>query len=52
METIYKEVDFFKYCEQCKYHDLDDSEDPCNECLTHPCMEHSRKPFNFKPEQE
>lgn len=48
METLYKEVDFKKYCELCIHKDVEDNEDPCDECLTYPCMEHSRKPLRFK----
>ena len=28
----YKEVYFDKYCKTCKYSDVDDVKDPCNEC--------------------
>ena len=33
MDEDYKEVDFEKYCKSCKYSDLDEWKDPCNECL-------------------
>ena len=30
---IFREVRFDKYCETCKYKDLDEVKDPCNNCL-------------------
>lgn len=30
---IFREVRFDKYCETCKYKDLDEVKDPCNDCL-------------------
>ena len=47
MEYPFKEVDFNKYCPKCKYEDLNDIEDPCNECLDYPANEHSDKPVNY-----
>lgn len=40
-------VDFNKYCKTCKYSDVDEWEDPCNECLHNPVKEDSRKPVNY-----
>lgn len=53
MSTInndYKEVRFDKYCEKCKYKDVDDtkSQEPCNECLDNPVNYCTEKPVNFK----
>lgn len=33
MDTEYMEVDFEKYCKTCKYSNINEWEDPCNECL-------------------
>ena len=33
MDTIYKEVDFKKYCPLCKFEKLEEWKDPCNECM-------------------
>lgn len=41
-------VDFEKYCALCKYKDIADSEEPCNECMTNCVKENSSKPVNFK----
>ena len=43
-----KEIDFFTYCKTCKYRDLKEIEDPCNECLDTPCNVESRKPLNWE----
>lgn len=42
------EVDFKKYCALCKYKDLKDYEDPCNECFDYPVNEGTRKPMCFE----
>lgn len=31
-----KEVYFDQYCKSCKYHGLEESKDPCNDCLAEP----------------
>ena len=52
MEYEYKEVYFNEYCETCEYADVDDVEDPCNECLSEPCNLHSHKPVNYKEKEK
>lgn len=42
-----KIVEFWEYCCQCKYSPLKQDQDPCNECLTNPVNEDSKKPVNF-----
>ena len=44
MERI---VDFEKYCKTCRYYETNETEDPCNECLTEPVREDSRKPAKY-----
>lgn len=48
MEYEYKEVYFHEYCKTCKYRDVPDVKDPCNECLDHPASLHSHKPVMWK----
>lgn len=48
MEYDYKEVYFHEYCEKCKYKDIDDVKDPCNECLGEGSNLHSHKPINYE----
>lgn len=48
MQTETKFVDFDKYCTLCKYSTTEETEDPCNECLTNPSNIDSHKPINFK----
>ena len=43
----YKEVYFNEYCDTCKYSDVDDVKDPCNECLGEPANLHSHKPVYY-----
>ena len=48
MEYDYKEVYFAQYCKTCKYKDVDDVKDPCNDCLSEPCNLHSHKPVKYE----
>ena len=48
MEDSYKEVYFDQYCNTCEYEKLEESEDPCNECLNEPVNVYSHKPVNWK----
>lgn len=51
-EIVTKIVDYAKYCPQCKHRYLDDTDDPCNECMAHPARtDGSRKPMNFEEEE-
>ena len=43
-----KEVYFSLYCHQCANKDVDETEDPCNDCLAHPFNQWSHKPVYFK----
>lgn len=52
MEYEYKEVYFDKYCKTCKYANVDDVKDPCNECLGEPANMHSHKPVNYKEDEK
>lgn len=46
-----KECYFGEYCHKCQYKDLEESEEPCNECLTHTTNEWTHRPFCFKEEE-
>ena len=48
MQTETKIVSFEQFCKLCKYIDIAETEDPCNECLTTPANIDSHKPINFK----
>ena len=43
----YKFVEFQKYCGNCKHKDIEETKNPCNECLTSPVNEYSEKPINY-----
>lgn len=45
------EVYFYKYCKRCKYKNLREEEDPCNECLSNPLNVESHKPINFEEKE-
>ena len=47
-----KEIDFRTYCNKCKYKDVEETENPCNECLAQGFNIDSRKPIRFKKEDE
>lgn len=48
----YREVDFHKYCPKCKYWDIEEIMNPCNECLGEPCNKNSEKPVYYEPDKE
>lgn len=52
MENKTKEVRFDIWCNKCKYSDLKEDEDPCNECLSEPYNINSHKPTCFKEKEE
>lgn len=41
-------VDFALYCPKCKYWPTDESEDPCNRCMSEPVNEYSAKPVCYE----
>ena len=43
-----KEVYFDQYCKSCKHHGLEESKDPCNDCLAEPGNTNSHKPMNYE----
>lgn len=43
-----KEVYFAQYCPRCTYKELEETADPCDECLAQPVNEDSHKPLFFK----
>lgn len=43
----YHIVEFYKWCEKCKYFKLEENADVCNECLTEPVNLYSRIPVNY-----
>lgn len=52
MELIDKEVRFDIFCPLCTYKELDDGDDPCNDCLAHPSNQNTRIPQEFRPASE
>lgn len=50
MEGDYKIVDF-SWCNKCKYKNIEDTEDPCYECLNEPVNIDSRKPVYFEDKE-
>ena len=43
-----KIVEYENWCPKCKYLNVDEVEEPCNECLTYPVVEDSHKPIKFE----
>ena len=52
MENNLKEVRFDIHCKKCKYSKLNESLDPCNECLETGMNEETEKPAYFKERDE
>ena len=47
-DADYKEVRFDIYCSTCKYKDLDEKFNPCNECLDDHMIPNSCKPIKWE----
>jgi hypothetical protein len=52
MDEMYKEVYFEDYCKTCRYEDLPETQDPCDECLLCPMNLYSHKPVNWKEKEK
>ena len=52
MNEQYKIVFYHLYCDSCKYYELKDSEEPCNECLSNPTNLYSHKPIMYEGPKE
>ena len=48
MENPYKHVEFNKYCQTCIHRKTEETEEPCNECLTNPVNLYSHKPVKYE----
>ena len=48
MEDSYKEVYFDQYCKTCKYKELSEDKDPCDDFLNEPVNVYSHKPVKWK----
>lgn len=48
MENPYKHVEFFEHCRKCVHSKKEETEEPCNECLTHTVNLYSHRPVNFE----
>lgn len=44
----YKEVYFHEYCKSCKYEKVENTETPCDECLSEPTNLNSHKPVKYE----
>lgn len=52
MEILDKIVEFHEYCKKCEFFELNESEEPCNECLSNPVNQNSKKPVNYKEKEK
>jgi hypothetical protein len=43
----HKIVDYHTWCQKCKHQKLDETKEPCNECLSYPINLNSTKPIKF-----
>ena len=51
LENSYEEVYFDQYCNTCKHEKLDETDDPCDECLENPVNLYSHKPMYFEEKE-
>lgn len=43
-----KIVNYYDWCPVCMYLNVDESDDPCHECLSTPVNQDSRRPVKFR----
>ena len=48
MEESYKEVYFDRYCRSCKHKEINESAEPCHDCLNEPVNVYSHKPVMYE----
>ena len=48
MEGDYKIVEYDDWCFRCKHKEIDENEEPCEECLTIAARPDSRKPEKWE----
>ena len=51
MDVCELEVQFDYWCNKCIHKDLEETKDPCNECLDYPYNDNSTKPKFFKEDK-
>ena len=51
MEDTYKEVYFGEYCKTCRYSDLAEDKEPCDDCLNETVNTYSHKPVYYEEEK-
>ena len=51
IENSYKDVNFKHYCAECKYSELKEFEDPCNDCLENGVRNGTEKPLYFEKKE-
>lgn len=51
MDEYYKEVYFDEYCKTCKHKKVEDTDEPCCECLENPTNLYSHKPVKWEEEK-
>ena len=44
-------VEFGTYCKTCKYEELKENEEPCDECLDIPYNEYTNKPVRWEEKE-
>lgn len=47
-DSMLHEVNFQEWCPKCEHYKLEESKDPCHDCLNEPVNDDSRKPVMFK----
>jgi hypothetical protein len=50
-EDGFKEVYFHNFCKSCKHCNVEDVDDPCNECLEEPINLYSHKPVKYEEDE-
>lgn len=47
----YKEVYFHEYCKKCRHENVDETEAPCDECLSEPTNWNTHRPVRYEEKE-
>lgn len=50
-DQAYKEVYFHKYCPTCRHRKVENTETPCDECLSEPINLQTHRPVKYEKKE-
>jgi hypothetical protein len=47
----YKEVYFHRYCKTCQHEKVEDTDEPCDECMSEPINLNTHRPVKYEAKE-